>query len=322
MHDRPPNIEAEQPLGFLERLTLQLLLGAASLEPSFRQRIADYILNRQFSDGGWGGREGASDLYYTGFALRSLAVLGLLEGPVAESAHRFLQSKMQSHQGWVDLLSWVYSDKMIEAACGLSCLSTVDAAWQERFVGLLQTLRRPDGGFSKSQEGQASSTYQTFLAVICLELLRIPMPQKELAASFLLKQRQPDGGFLEIRVAKRSGANPTAAAIVALKCLDACDPMIGQSASEFLLDLQTEEGGFQANTRMPMPDVLSTFTAMSTLAELEAIDQVDASSVRRYVRSMHRDSGGFAGFELDPEHDVEYTFYALGALAFCQLLDS
>ncbi len=312
----------EKPLGFLERLTLQLILGASSLDASLRDRVAEYILSAQCPDGGWSGREGPSDLYYTGFALRSLAVLGLLEGAVAESASRFLQSKMQSQQGWVDLLSWVYSDKLIEASCGISCLSQVDSGWQTRFVELLQTLRRADGGFSKSQEGQASSTYQTFLAVICLELLEIPLPERETAIAFLLGQRQPDGGFLEIRVAKRSGTNPTAAAVVALRCLDACNEDIGQAAVEFLLDLQTDEGGFQANTRMPMPDVLSTFTAMSTLAELDSIDQIDATSARRYVRSMHRESGGFAGFELDPAFDVEYTFYALGALAFCQLLET
>ena len=40
-----------------------------------RRRHTDYLTAAQNPDGGFPGREGGSDLYYTGFALRSLAVL-------------------------------------------------------------------------------------------------------------------------------------------------------------------------------------------------------------------------------------------------------
>ena len=36
-------------------------------------------------DGGWSGREGESDLYYTGFALRGLAVLQGLTPELCEA---------------------------------------------------------------------------------------------------------------------------------------------------------------------------------------------------------------------------------------------
>ena len=41
---------------------------------------------RQNPDGGYSGREGESDLYYTGFALRGLAVLGALTPAICERA--------------------------------------------------------------------------------------------------------------------------------------------------------------------------------------------------------------------------------------------
>lgn len=302
-------------LGFLERLTLQLTLGAAQLPQAWCQRHGNYVLQLQRADGGWAGREGESDLYYTGFALRTLAILGLLEGDCAARAAQFLRQQMQSHQGWVDLLSLVYGAHLIQAAAEIDCMADASNNWIDRMLELLQSLRRADGGFAKSLEGQVGSTYQTFLVIVCLELLKRPIPQAAEAVTFLLGQRQLDGGFLEIRVAKRSGTNPTAAAIASLRCLGQLDDAIGNPAVDFLLDLQTDEGGFAANTRMPMPDVLSTFTACVTIQELGRLHELEVEPAQRYLLNMERRDGGFAGFELDPSQDVEYTFYGLGALA-------
>lgn len=300
---------------YLERLTLRLTIGASQFEDVFQQRHAGYILSRQNSDGGWAGREGESDLYYTSFALRSLAILGLLEGEVAERSGQFLQSRLNRHESLVDLMSLVYSAKLLEAACGLDAFRGSQSAWASRLASLLGSLRRADGGYSKSFEGNVGSTYQTFLVLLCLELIEQPIPDAESIAAFLLKQRQADGGFLEVRVGKRSGANPTAAAIGALLVLNRLTPDIAESVTEFLCDLQTDEGGWQANTRIPVPDLLSTFTACVTLADLDRLDTIDRDQARRYGLSMERSTGGFAGFEFDPAEDIEYTFYGLGLLA-------
>lgn len=294
---------------------LRLTIGAAQLPESLQQRHAEYVLRRQRPDGGWAGREGDSDVYYTSFALRSLAILGLLEGEVAHRAASFLQGQLTSHQTVVDLLSLVYSVKLIDSACGLDALAASHHNWAARLADLLHSLRRPDGGFSKSLEGQAGSTYQTFLVLLCLELIEQPCPDAEGAVNFLMKQRQPDGGFLEIRVAKRSGTNPTAAAIGALQVLKKLDEITARSAASFLLDLQTDEGGFQANTRIPLPDLLSSFTASVTLADLNQIATVDRERLREYALNMQQSQGGFRGFEFDPGDDIEYTFYGLGLLA-------
>ena len=308
------NNELEK-LGYLPRLMLRLTIGASQLSEDIQARHADYILRKQQADGGWTGREGDSDVYYTSFALRSLAILGLLEGRVAERAAEFLKSRLTTHETIVDLLSLVYSVKLIEAACGLDTLAASREGWSTRLAELLHTLRRPDGGFSKSLEGQAGSTYQTFLVLLCLELIEQPCPDAQAAAAFLMKQRQGDGGFLEIRVAKRSGTNPTAAAIGALQVLKQLSDDIGTSAAGFLADLQTDEGGFQANTRIPLPDLLSSFTACVTLADLDYLDSIDTQRVRGYAASMQQPTGGFRGFEFDPADDIEYCFYGLGLLA-------
>ncbi|MFN3189901.1 MAG: prenyltransferase/squalene oxidase repeat-containing protein [Aureliella sp.] len=302
-------------LGYLARLMVRLTFGAIQLPEEQRKRHADYVLSRQREDGGWAGREGESDLYYTSFALRILAILGLLEGEVAERSAAFLRARFQSHETIVDLLSLVYSVRLIEAACSLDAFEDAQADWSSRLAEFLAQLRRDDGGFSKSLEGQAGSTYQTFLVLLCLELIDQPCPGAESAYGFLMRQQQDDGGFLEIRVGKRSGTNPTAAAIGALRVLNRLDEDTGLDAAEFLAELQTDEGGFQANTRIPLPDLLSTFTACVTLADLEQMSLVSLPGVQRYVDGMEQSSGGFRGFEFDPADDIEYTFYGLGALA-------
>lgn len=305
--------------GYLARLMLGLTIGAAQLDEPIRRRHLNYVLQRQQPDGGWGGREGDSDLYYTSFALRTLAILGQLQGDLAEHCSSFLRSRLSTNESIVDLLSLVYSAKLIQASCDLDPLSGCDQPWQSRLANLLGSLRRQDGGYSKSIEGKASSTYQTFLALICLELIEMPVPKPEATAEFLLKQRQADGGFLEIRVAKRSGTNPTAAALGGLSVLGRIDQELENSATEFLLELQSDEGGFQANSRIPMADLLSTFTAVVTLSDLGSISLASIPAIRNFVQSMEITSGGFHGFQFDQGDDVEYTFYGLGSLALLRL---
>ena len=60
---------------YLENLTLRLAAGIAELPEAMRARQAKYLLAAQQEDGGFAGREGGSDLYYTGFGLRSLAMM-------------------------------------------------------------------------------------------------------------------------------------------------------------------------------------------------------------------------------------------------------
>ncbi|MEC8557320.1 MAG: prenyltransferase/squalene oxidase repeat-containing protein [Planctomycetota bacterium] len=313
-------MEELEQLGYLARLMIRLTFGAAQLPSETQKLHGEYVVTRQRADGGWAGREGESDIYYTSFALRSLAILGLLDGKVAQRSADFLRSRMHSHEGIVDLLSLVYSVKLLEATCSLDAFEGAQEDWEKRLAELLDTLRRDDGGFSKSLEGRTGSTYQTFLVLLCLELIERPCPEANAAYSFLMSQQQDDGGFLEIRVGKRSGANPTAAAMGALRILGKLHDVVAEDAAEFLAELQTDEGGFQANTRIPLPDLLSTFTACVTLADVERLESISTKGVQQYVESMQQATGGFRGFEYDPGDDVEYSFYGLGTLALLQTL--
>ncbi|MGI9518238.1 MAG: prenyltransferase/squalene oxidase repeat-containing protein, partial [Pirellulaceae bacterium] len=63
---------------YLQDLTLRLAAGISHLPQDVRERHAQYLKAAQCDDGGFGGRMGDSDLYYTSFALRALAILDQL----------------------------------------------------------------------------------------------------------------------------------------------------------------------------------------------------------------------------------------------------
>ena len=307
-------------MSYLPELTIRLAGGIGMLPEKTRYRHADYLLAAQNADGGFAGREGASDLYYTAFALRSLAILGRLEGSVAEQSAEYLKGRLTGRETIVDFLSLIYGAALINSAAGIDIFANAMPTWRDSVAESLESLRREDGGYAKGPEGQASSTYHTFLVVLCLELIERPLPEPEKAVAFLMQQASEEGGFREIRASKRAGTNPTAAAIGALKILDALTLETIDDTVDFLLEMQTDEGGLRANTRIPIADLLSTFTGLLTLQDLGAADELKLNPLKGFVRSMQADEGGFHGATWDAAHDVEYTFYGLGTMALLKAM--
>lgn len=302
------------PVSYLEDITLRLAAGVGRLPEAVRLRHANYLKSQQRDDGGFAGREGPSDLYYTGFALRGLGMTGELQGPVAERAAAFLTSRLSGQAPIVDFLSLVYGAMLLDASASLDVFAD-HPRWREQVSEALERFRRPDGGYAKTAEGQSSSTYHTFLVVICNELIGRPIVEPARIVEFVRSRRRDDGGFVEIGPMMRSGTNPSAAAAALLKLLNGYDDATRESLIDYLIDNQTDDGGFRANTRIPAADVLSTFTAVLTLVDLGMLGEIDVAAARRFVQSMELETGGFLGGEWDAGTDCEYTFYGLGALA-------
>lgn len=300
---------------YLPQLTIRLSAGIGELPEATRARHAVYLLSQQRSDGGFAGREGGSDLYYTGFALRALAILGELQGPVAEKSAEFLVSRLRGRESVVDFLSLIYGAMLLESAAGIDVFAAAPPAWRDSVATALERLRRDDGGYAKGPEGVASSTYYSFLVRLCQELIERPTPQPERLIAFVLSQKSDEGGFREIRASKRAGTNPTAAAIGLLRTFAPVDPALSAETTEFLLDMQNDEGGWRANTRIPIADLLSTFTSLLTLQDLHGAHEADLDAARKFALSLELPTGGFLAAAWDSACDIEYTFYGLGTLA-------
>lgn len=303
---------------YLSRLTVRLADGLSRLPADFRNRQSIYLAASQNTDGGFSGREGGSDLYYTGFALRGLAVLDTLTPEIANRAASYLSANLTAQTSVIDFFSFLYAALLIQVSGGRDVLADAPSDWPERVAATLETFRTPDGGYNKSPGASAGSTYHAFLVGLCYQLLNRSLPRPGDAANFVLARQREDGGFVEVTQMRKSGTNPTAAAIGLLQLVAEDGKGISNEVRtgvvDFLAEMAGEDGGLRANGRVPLSDLLSTFTGMWTLHELGGLDRVNREKVRRFAAELVKANGGFLGGLWDEATDVEYTFYGLGVL--------
>lgn len=311
---------------YLFRLDERVSRGLSRWDSVTRERHRQFIITQQNADGGFGGRglptddpdserEGReSDLYYTAFAIRALSALSLFSADDAVNIAGFLNSSRNHQATVIDVVSWLYSALMIQAAAGLDLLAEADPNWPVQLADRFETFRSKDGGYAKTHEGALGSTYHSFLVALCYELIGQQLPHADRLVSFIRDRQRDDGGFVEIAPMKRSGTNPTAAAIAVLTLHSTIGENLREDVLAFLKDVRSGEGGFQANTRIPFADTLSTFTAYMTCLDLDATEAVDPTKLEQFIKQLELPNGGFRAAAWDQATDVEYTFYALGTL--------
>lgn len=300
---------------YLIRLGSRLAAGLAQMDDARRDRHRQFILSQQQADGGFSGREGDSDLYYTGFAVRGLAILGGLTESDCQSIGPYVKAHNTDKLSIIDLVSWLYTGLVVQAFGGEDPFADAADDWADRIAATLESVRTKDGGYAKSTEGALGSTYHSFLVALTYELLGKSVPRQNALVQFLYDRQRDDGGFVEIQPMKRSGTNPTAAAVALLTIYDAMDAELRADVHEFLMEVKSSEGGFQANTRIPFADGLSTFTGLLTSQDLGFTDILKAEAVEKFlIEWLEFPTGGFRGASWDEQADVEYTFYGLGTL--------
>lgn len=311
---------------YLFRLDDRVSRGLSHWDEVRRQRHREFILTQQNPDGGFGGRgipveyandepeERESDLYYTAFAIRGLSALKLFTAEDARRVSEYLAVSRHQKSNVIDVVSWLYSALMVQAASGVNPLADADPQWPQHLAATLEGFRSSDGGYSKTHEGAIGSTYHSFLVALCYELIGQVLPEPQKLVEFIRSRQRDDGGFVEIAPMKRSGTNPTAAAVGVLTIHSTVGPNLRADVLAYLADVRSDEGGFQANTRIPFADSLSTFTGYLTCLDLEAPEAVDRKRLEQFILSLEHPTGGFRAATWDQSTDVEYTFYALGTL--------
>ena len=298
-------------MSYLARLTGRTLPGVLQEKPQRRDELHACFLAALDDNGGFRGRKGHGDLYYSAFALRGLFLLGRLEDEsLLKRVTGFLKEQFQRNDlSPAEILSWTFCASLV---------LTVREKELPPIASLLHrwdSFRRGDGCFAVSEKSAYSSTYTTFLAAIFYEFLGETECLRSIPVEPILERRRSDGGFVELPQLRYSGTNPTAA-VVGLLTLLGVQLREKQRTVDFLCRCQQPSGGFQAHARIPLPDLLSSFSAWTALHDLDAVDQGNSSTLRNFVSSLRSSDGGFFGTPDDQQSDVEYTFYgmALGAM--------
>jgi geranylgeranyl transferase type-2 subunit beta len=277
-------------------------------KPQRRNELRDYYLAALDSNGGFRGRKGQGDLYYSAFALRGLFLLGMLDD---EKLLPRVTDFLEKQQCWSDLsppdiLSWTMCMSLVHTVQDTNFSPEQTASLHERW----ECFRCSDGCFAASENSAFSSTYTTFLSAIFYELLGESVPCWSIPAESILERQRSDGGYVELPPLRYSGTNPTAAAVGLLTILDVPLPE-KQKTVDFLCRCEQSTGGFQAHAKIPIPDLLSSFSALTALHDLDAADRVNRPALRNFVSSLRSPDGGFFGMPLDQQSDVEYTFYGM-----------
>ncbi len=278
------------------------LLGEStpSVESFLRGQIAD--------DGGFLGRGGSSDLYYTVFGVEGLLALRA-DLPLARLA-AYLRSF-----GDGSSLDLVHAACLARAWAALPPEARREAPTETLSARLLAHRSR-DGGFAHEPGAAEGTVYALFLAAGALQDLGQPLPSAGDLRPAIERLRARDGGFANHPGAPEGQTPATAAAAALLRHFgDAADP----NMAAWLLARAHVDGGFFASPSAPAPDLLSTAVALHALAGLHAETSRLRERCLDFLDTLWTSRGGFYGHWADDAVDCEYTYYGLLALGHLSL---
>jgi geranylgeranyl transferase type-2 subunit beta len=316
--------------GFVHRYLKKLRPRVSEWLGTRAERHRQFLLTAYQVEGGFTGRAGPPNPYYTLFGLRAFFLLGEIPPEVARGCASFLRTRDFGQLSPADQFATFFSQ----------CLLRLQIVGKAELFALLNNLRRDDGGFALIPEQPEGSVYATFLVLESLSILGIRwgngdqpcglgegekvrlLPGRDKIVNFLLGRQREDGGFAEVRSVPFGGTSPTAAALAALRLLGFEDSRVISRACDFLRAQQSPGGGFRAAFAVPSPDLLSTAVALLVLMDCQAVRGVSLGDVTRFVEACEKPAGGFASHPADEEPDVEYTFYGLLVTAICESMRS
>ena len=277
------------------------ILSQLSNRPFF-QKVRENVLSEMCESGGFYGRKGDADPYYTRFGLQILDLLGT-QIPNFKHHEAFLKktvSNVQTFEQWFSVLSsFEIINVSIPIRSKIACLGML----------LKYAFHFP----------AALRIYDIFILGLIFQHIRerflfakiIPIPWTRIIK--VIKCRAVfDGGFSELEHGIHTGqTNPTAAGILVL-CnapkSEKRDALL-KNAVEFILKQQRPTGGFAVSPAAPCDDLLTTFTSIIALRAAGVIHRVKQGQAARFLRTVTTENG-FSAVPGDSV-DVEFIYYGL-----------
>lgn len=265
--------------------------------------VARYVRGRLHAGGGFLGRGGAPDLYYTVFGIDCFHAVGC---ELASDATALFLSSF----GNGETLDFMH------LCCLARCWARVrpggvDPAVRDRLAERIESFRTPDGGYNAAPGCGHGSMYGCFLAYAARQDLGLPHAEPDRLADSIAALEMEDGYFANERDIDLATTNASVGAVLLLRELGRD---VDAKTLDWIAAQAHEVGGFLAGPAAPLPDLVSTATALFALAR----EGVDLDPLRQscvdFVESLWQEDGGFCGQWLDETPDCEYTFYGLLSL--------
>ncbi len=257
-------------------ITDELLIdGISRTSKRFLLHQMDWLETRWNADGGFQNRAGGSDLYYTDFGARCLALLGAEKRSYKRVADYLatLTTAPVTVVEWFNLLN-------------IRRILT-------RYGDVPVTFETPHGiSINKNP-------YELFLNALCLGMTG-ENPQASDRFIFEIKDI-PQTSLLAAWAGYLLIVEPDKRDTIEM-CLDT------------ITAFRHTDGGYLAHQGAPQSDLLSTYSAFLTFGITNRIRMQELSETARFVKSCASPAAGFSSNPCDPETDVEYTYYGLGLI--------
>ncbi len=277
---------------YLEILDETLRAGWKMLPENLLQKHLQFIIEQQQPDGGFAGRAGGSDTYYTDFALRVITIISP-DNPSIALTKNYINNLTTMPTDVIDIFNRTNIYRLLQETPIIN---------EDIFI-----RQKCNGGMARPGEYTVSA-YTTFLGELTQQIA-----EKNIftySTDAILQLKCSDNGFSDTYGENIGQTNSTAAATALLT-------MAGGNVSDetlsFLAGMQTSAGGIGAYS-LADADLLSTFTAMMTLLQSNALDKINMAMIARFTATCAEATGGFAACP-DDSPDVEYTYYGLAILA-------
>jgi geranylgeranyl transferase type-2 subunit beta len=319
---------------YLDMLDELLRPGIAGLSEQFKATQIRFLTDCQQPDGGFRGRQGPSDVYYTEFAVRTLAWLtpdraafdraafdrAAFDRAAFDRAADYLTNLRSPPRNVIECFSLLSSLRVLKHQSPTLATAATPALDLSRAIDCLRAHLLPKGGLSRSTGDSRTSAYHTFLGSLCFQLLGVEMPAVDGATAAVRALERPDGGYAELPDQPLSQTSATAAAVAFLMMHDALAPEDTAGPIRFLAAMQAADGGLKAHAAAPTADLLSTFTGLVTLSGLCGFQEVAPRRIARFLQQVADPHGGFLACQADDCPDVEYTYYGIATLALLRTL--
>ncbi len=284
----------------------QDMLGAVSRAKGVlggsAELVVRFLQSQINQDGGFKGRDGRSDLYYTMFGAEAMKALGadVPRERIAEYLAGFCDAE---------------SLDLVHLGCLVRCMVDLGRSISDSFRNaVLQRVaahRSADGGFSTAVRAACGSAYGCFFALGLYQDMKTDVPAPDALVKCIESLETRDGGYANEHSLP---VGMTAATAAALSTLHYLDRRREEDAVDWLIKQLRPDGGWPAAANAPLSDLLSTATALHTLGLLEMSLINIREQCLDFVESLWDGKGGFFGCAADRVADCEYTYYALLAL--------